>query len=308
MASPKKTKTAAAAPSSDSDAFGKPLGATLDALIELGPFGGELFYLVDGSTEGAMITQCREHYNIEVLGRSHDKLAYFGVPRTWDAKTVDQHPIVLVDSKGQRPHVVAENLAQFLGDIAWSPGALGGQTKQEWERAKRETLEDHGELVRTIADKLCSLPGVTMAKAPWLTKKLPVVPLQARPPEAVSAEDIEDVIDEAYTAAFKSLLFHPSPDEVEVNKRGVSIRVALDAPEGTSDALEANAIVAGPLHQFRETLRTKLPGAKVAIELVNDCLSDDVEDAWRRLKIAIVDQAKQPALFQALLAKHGPKR
>lgn len=318
MASPKKpTKPEAkakakkvdapAAPASN-DAFAKSLGPTLEGLARLGPFGGELFFLIDDTVEGKMILFCRETYDIEVLGRAYNGLAYWGVPRAWDAPTVDQHPIILVDGKGMDPAVVATNLAEFLGKIAYSP-EVSGSTKHEWERARRESIEDHGALMVQIAEKLGSLPGVTLPKEPWMTKRLPTVPFQAqRGGTPRTEEDVHDVIEDAYTLAFKSLLFHPSADEVEVSKRGVSIRVALDAPEGTSDALEANAIVAGPLHMFREALRQNLPGAKVVVELVNDCLSDDDDDAWRRLKIAVVDQAKQPALFAELLAKRPKKR
>lgn len=319
MASPKKpsaskslakAKAEAPAASTDAatDAFGKPLGPTLEGLARLGPFGGELFFLIDDTVEGKMILFGRETYDIEILGRAYNGLTFWGVPRAWEAPTVDQHPIILVDNKGMDPGVVATNLAEFLGQIAFSP-EVSGSTRHEWERARRESIEDHGALMHQIGEKLCSLPGVSMPKEPWIAKRLPTVPFQpTRGGTPRTEEDVHDVIEDAYTLAFKSLLFHPSSDEIEVSKRGVAIRVALDAPEGTSDALEANAIVAGPLHVFREALRQNLPGAKIVVELVNDCLSDDDDDAWRRLKIAIVDQAKQPALFAELLAKRPKKR
>jgi len=310
MASSKKStaskspaKAKAAAPAS-TDAFDKQLGPTLEGLAKLGPVGGELFSLIDETVDGEFILAGREQYDIELLGRAYTGLVYWGVPRAWDAPTVDQHPIVIVSKKGGgAPTVVAPDLATFLGNIAYSP-EVSGATRHEWERARRESLEDLGELVRQLGDKLCTLPGVTMPKEPWMAKRLPVVPLEPRVEVKVrTEEDVHDIIEDAYTLAFKSLLFHPSSDEIEVSKRGVAIRVALDAPDGTSDMLEANAIVAQPLHIFREALRQNLPGAKIVVELVNDCLSDDDEDAWRRLKMAVVDQAKQPALFTALLAK-----
>jgi len=315
MAAPKKTKTAAkadkpaAAPAASNDAFAKPLGATLEGLAKLGPVGGALFSLIDEEVDGKAILFGREQYDMEILGKAFTGLVYWGIPRAWDAPTIDKHPIVIVTNKGTDPSVVAPDLATFLGDIAYSP-EVRGASKHEWERARRESIEDHGELVRALGEKLCSLPGVTMPKEPWMAKRLPEVKLAPRSASAAAAasrqpteEDIHDIIEDAYTLAFKSLLFHPSADEIEVNKKGVAIRVALDAPEGTSDALEANAIVAQPLHVFREALRQGLPGAKIVVELVNDCLSDDDEDAWRRLKIAVVDQAKQPELFKQLLAK-----
>ncbi len=310
MASPKKptkakAKAEAAAPLNDAtlDAFDKQLGPTLEGLAKLGPVGGELFSLIDDSVDGEVILAGREQYDIEILGRAYSGLVFWGVPRIYEAPTIDQHPVVIVSKKGGEPQVVAADVATFLGNIAYSP-EVSGATRHEWERARRESLEDHGELVRQLGDKLCTLPGVTMPKEPWMAKRLPVVPLQPRvESKPRTEEDVHDIIEDAYTLAFKSLLFHPSADEIEVSKRGVAIRVALDAPEGTSDTLEANAIVAQPLHVFREALRQNLPGAKIVVELVNDCLSDDDEDAWRRLKIAVVDQAKQPALFTALLAK-----
>jgi len=321
MAAPKKTKTAAKADKpaeapaetndASSDAFGKPMGATLEGLAKLGPVGGALFSLIDEDVDGKAILFGREQYDIEILGKAFTGLVYWGIPRVWDAPTIDKHPIVIVTNKGTDPSVVAGDLATFLGDIAYSPEVRGG-SKHEWERARRESIEDHGELVRALGEKLCSLPGVTMPKEPWIAKRPPEVSFKPASVSAAAAsaasrqpteEDIHDIIEDAYTLAFKSLLFHPSADEIEVNKKGVGIRVALDAPEGTSDALEANAIVAQPLHVFREALRQGLPGAKIVVELVNDCLSDDDEDAWRRLKIAVVDQAKQPELFKQLLAK-----
>jgi len=297
----KSTAADKAAP--PTDAFDKPLGATLEGLARLGAFGGELFSLIDETIDGKMILFGREHYDLEILGRAYTGLVYWGVPRAWDAPTVDRHPIVIVNKQGSDPSVIAADLASFLGDIAYSP-EVRGASRHEWERARRESIEDHGELVQQIGERLGSLPGVALPKEPWMAKRLPVVALQPRVAVSVrTEEDVEDVIEDAYTLAFKSLLFHPSADEIEVSKRGVAIRVALDAPEGTSDALEANAIVAGPLHVFREALRQNLPGAKIVVELVNDCLSDDEDDAWRRLKIAVVDQAKQPELFAQLLAK-----
>ncbi len=297
----KAAKPASTAPATD--AFDKSLGETLEGLARLGAVGGELFSLIDETVDGKMILHGREHYDLEILGRAYTGLVYWGVPRAWDAPTVDKHPIVIVTNQGSDPSVIAPDLATFLGDIAYSP-EVRGASRHEWERARRESIEDQGELVRQLGEKLCSLPGVTMPKEPWMGKRLPVVALQPRVAVSVrTEEDVHDVIEDAYTLAFKSLLFHPSADEIEVSKRGVAIRVALDAPEGTSDALEANAIVAGPLHVFREALRQNLPGAKIVVELVNDCLSDDEDDAWRRLKIAVVDQAKQPELFAQLLSR-----
>ena len=105
-------------PKASNDAFAKPLGATLEGLARLGAFGGELFYVIDETVDGKMILFGRETYDIEILGRAYNQLTFWGVPRTWDAPTVDQHPIVLVDSKGMDPAVVATNLPEFLGRIA----------------------------------------------------------------------------------------------------------------------------------------------------------------------------------------------
>ncbi|MBA3457087.1 MAG: hypothetical protein H0T42_28650, partial [Deltaproteobacteria bacterium] len=150
MASSKKPKPAKAAPTKTSnDAFDKQLGPTLEGLALLGPVGGELFSLIDETVDGKMILFGREQYDIEILGKAFTGLVYWGVPRSWDAPTVDQHPIVIVTNKGTDPSVVAPDLATFLGDIAYSP-EVRGASRHEWERARRESIEDQGELVRQL--------------------------------------------------------------------------------------------------------------------------------------------------------------
>lgn len=123
---------------------------------------------------------------------------------------------------------------------------------------------------------------------------------------AKPAADLDDVIDTAYAESFTSLLFHPSADDIELSKTAVVIQVALDVPEVTAAILRAHEVVVGPVKRFTDRLRGEITGRQVKVNVVVDSLADGPEDGWRRLRIAIVDQAKQPALF-AELEQERPK-
>ena len=122
------------------------------------------------------------------------------------------------------------------------------------------------------------------------------------------SEDLDGMIDDAYAESFTSLIFHPSADDIEVSKTAVTIQVALDVPEGTEEILQAHPVVLGPVKHFTDRLRGEIKARQVTVKVVVDSLSDDADDAWRRLKIAILDQAKEPALFAQLeLARSKPR-
>jgi len=116
----------------------------------------------------------------------------------------------------------------------------------------------------------------------------------------LSEEDIHDVIEEVYGETCTMLLFHPTVDEVEFVRGEAAVRIALDAPDETEELLMTHEVVVGPVRKFVEGVRARLPDLKIDLSVVVDNLSDDPADAWRRLKMTIVDQAKQPALFAKL--------
>jgi hypothetical protein len=128
------------------------------------------------------------------------------------------------------------------------------------------------------------------------------------PKSAKTDDDLDETIDDAYAESFTSLLFHPSADELEISKTAVTIQVALDVPEETEDILVAHHVVLAPVKRFTDRVRRELTGRQVTVKVVVDSLSDDPNDAWRRLKIAIVDQAKEPALFQQLELVRSKRR
>ncbi len=121
-------------------------------------------------------------------------------------------------------------------------------------------------------------------------------------------EDLDAVIDDAYAESFTSLIFHPSADDVAASKSAVAIQVALDVPDGTENILRAHSVVLAPVKRFTDRLRRELAGRTVTVTVVVDSLSDDTSDAWRRLKLAIVDQAKEPALFEQLEQARAKRR
>ena len=97
----------------------------------------------------------------------------------------------------------------------------------------------------------------------------------------------EAAIEDVYKATFVSLLFHPSPEF-----EGGRVQVLLDVPEEAAAVLLGSSVVTDAVRAFQEL-------AGVEVELGVESLSETPDEAWHRLRVALVTQAKQPELYAA---------
>jgi hypothetical protein len=303
---PMPIKTKASTP------FDKPLGPTLDGLLLLhkkkASWDQELLQLVVDGNEIA--TYCREEYSVELLGRSHDGLAYFGVPLESAAPTVDQRPIVLVDNKGIDPEVVSRNLAEFLSMLAYSP-ATWGDSKAAWKKCAAESLASYPEDVPRLRELLSEIPGVVVPDEPWkLQARLPTVAFRALPGTEASArasnEALTDRIKKIFTTEMRGLDLLLVFDEVTYDDEVTRVCLILDAPIEVRSTLAAHPVVRGPLAAFLAHVRRELPERKFKIALSLESLSDaDAEevDPWRSLRIALKVAGKPELYFELAKAR-----
>jgi hypothetical protein len=285
-----------------------PNGPTLDGLLALeakkATWDQELFQLVDDDT---MVTYCRDEYSIELLGRSHDGLAFFGVPLESSATTIDQRPIVLVDDKGTDPTVVAKNLAEFLSLLAYSPSTWG-DSKASWKKCAASSLESYPQDVPRLRELLCELPGVVLPTEPWkLQVQLPTVAYRPLPGSEASVRESEEALTERIKKVFAAetrgldllLVF----DEVREDDDVLRVCVILDAPVEVKSILAAHPVVRAPLAAFLTRVRRELPDRKIKIALSLESLSNPDDDdvrPWRSLRIAL-KAAGKPELYNELL-------
>ena len=117
-------------------------------------------------------------------------------------------------------------------------------------------------------------------------------PQKSSPPSRPArrkAEADADAVDAAYTETCRSLLFHPSVDVEEG-----TVCVLLDIPPETESLLLDSPVVTERLRALRQRL-----GPEIAIEVGIESLADDADEAWHRLRVALVQEARQPELFSA---------
>ncbi len=292
--------------------FDKPNGPTLDALLMLhakkASWDQELLQLVVDDDD--IPTYCREEYSIEVLGRSHDGLAYFGVPLVSAAPTVDQRPIVLVDNKGTDPEVVAKNLAEFLSMLAYSP-ATWGDSKATWKKCAAESLASYPEDVPRLRELLTEIPGVVVPDEPWkLQTQLPTVSFLPLPGSDASArassEALTERIKKIFTTEMRGLDLLLVFDEVTYDDEVTRVCLILDAPTEVRSVLAAHPLVRAPLAAFLAHVRRELPERKFKIALSLESLaeagSDDV-DPGRSLRIALKVAGKPELYFELAKAR-----
>lgn len=305
---PKPKTTRAAKGAAGTAPVETPNGPTLDGLRAIcstsrAGWDHELFDLVDPKRDAAVIAHCRDEYSVDLIGRSHDQLAFFGVPRTADAETVDQRPVVLVDNEGSGPEVATRCLADFLSLIAYAPAAWGDSPKR-WRECAADSVEHWPKDTARLQKLLCTLPGVELLEEPWkLQRHLPKVTYKPLAGSKASAR----LDPEAFATRIQKIFAEETPgmdllfvfDVVQA--RGDELRICLivDAPLELRTTLAAHPLIRAPLAKFLLRARTELPERKLKIALSFENLANPDApdfDPWRTFRIAL-KAAGKPELY-----------
>ena len=253
--------------------FGKPLGPVLEALQRIRNLGGadnELFYLVGPDGLPTWAKKCRELFGVEIVGRCFDQLGYFGFPLRWDAATIDAHPVVAVDDKGNGPRVVAANLADFLSLTAYCATAWGDDP-EGWRAAREEALANREE--QAILEKqLCALPGVSLPSEPWvLQEKLPKVTFAPPPGAPLREETLDEEAGEVFQRHAErtrsQLLVSLYEANLDAKAKAVRFVVNVNCPEEWADEVMAHPAAREPLKAFLAEMRQRHPDLQFAIDL-----------------------------------------
>lgn len=161
--------------------FGAPLGPLLRALVELcfrldpkSPADalGSVFLLLDWIPPGTMSVDERRvdgltPQSVWPFAATGADLEHFGfLMDDGDARSMDERPVVFVAKDVPSAHVIAPNLASFLGLVAWTgwPQIERRTTDHEHAEMRAEQLEDDD--VRACMDALLTLPGVVVPPSP----------------------------------------------------------------------------------------------------------------------------------------------
>lgn len=276
---------------------------------EFGSAAGEtdLFHLVDVGHDGRMIERCRKVHGLELIGRSHDGLCYFGTAARSTEPMVELRPIVEVDNKGTDPTTAAKNLADYLSLCAYAISF--GRTAAEWRACERESRQDNDFL--ELRERLCALPGVTLPAKPWLLQRdLPPFDSSASSAERPLEARVKELFERDLSRLKLLLLL----DEVVAAEGKTVLRVLVDGPSELAEVLPSQPFVHDALRAHLTNLRDAFPTRHFKVEILYDTLSDESlsgharsRESWRRLSLAM-KLAGQEALYDELLRRSTQAR
>jgi len=162
-------------------AYGATPGPLLRALVELcfrldpeSPADalGSVFLLLDWIPPGAMSVDDRRvdemtPRNVWPFAATGADLEHFGfLLQDGDDRPIEDRPVVFVAKDVPPAHIVAPNLASFLGIVAWTgwPQIDRQRTDHHFAETRSEQLNDDD--TRACMESLLTLPGVTLPTSP----------------------------------------------------------------------------------------------------------------------------------------------
>jgi hypothetical protein len=272
-------------------------GPTLTALEKQfrASWGEDLFSLVDSKHDKDIIAYCRNEHGIELLGRSHDGLCYFGTATDSAEQVIDRRPVVMVDNKGIDPEIVANNLADYLSlcatSISW------GTSPVEWKDLQEEATQNPDFLA--LRKRLLAIPGVKLLARPWeLQRSLPSFARASASTQDLDAggdASLQTAIEELFDRELAKLCLLLVIDDItEIDDGKVQINVLIDGPPQLEDVLPEHPIIREGLTAFMASLRVAFPGRELTIATCYATLIDESLPAerrslesWKRLAIAL---------------------
>ncbi len=283
MAAAKTTKAKPVTP------FGsQKLGKTyLGLLEEFGAeWGNDVFSVVGTkkNQDAYVIDYCRKEHGIELIGRSHGGLCFFGISPSGDEPTVDQRPVLLVDNKGTGPEIAAKNLADYLSLCAYA--RTWGRTPKQWAALRKEDLAD--EEFQQISERLLGIPSVKLPREPWkLQQALPKLKIATNP-----TDQFQSLFAKAVGKLSLLLVWDEMTDDT-------TIGVLVDGPSELEDILPSHPLVVDPLKAFVTSLRSAFPNKKFRVGVSYDTLGADgtseterANASWKRLETALKNAGK----------------
>lgn len=289
--------------------FGKPLGETLTGLFALGPklqpeTGGDALLGLLRPSDARCATARRE-LEVEILGSCFCGTAWFGVPLKWDARTVDDSPVVLIDDTELKGEVVAANLADFLSLIALAPDSWGANRPADWKAVAEAAQARWPVEAKRLRAVLCTLPGVRVPAEPAaLQKTLPRLGTLGGDDDVSEVEQaVREVFSMCASRAKLELLF--LIDAVVERGSKVGVHLQLDVPAALEEELSAEPLVTDPVKKFIKEIRARFPEHRFEVSWVEaDADEEGDDDRWRRLELSL-DRAGARALFTRLKQAHA---
>lgn len=267
---------------------GRPLGATLEALLALAP-DDECLRVNQDAVPADRRKAILELYNIVALGRSAQ--GFFGPLAHHLSEPLDRSPIAHVHGQGAEPEIVAANLAEYLSLWAFVPSHVALQA--EGEQALQDRHEDHfadreDDDIETVRQVL-ALPGV---------RKL------------ASGEEARDVLDDCPELSLKPQPRSETPDieakaktlfrehvgrakllvelvSIQVEDDEVTALISVIAPREVAPKIIKHPSVDRPLRAFRSELREELPDNEVKLAFVARPASPDAQTAMQSLALGL---------------------